>query len=375
MVSLLLSLGAVGMLGVSVLCPCLAWTVYAWQRRHLRKQARPDQRESSIPSRIDIVIPAFNEAVSIGSTLAAVHASVKSLRAHFGDSAPETFVRVAADGCTDETGNIARRYPPVTVLESQVNKSKWVTLTSILATSTADWIIFVDAGALWPETLLTDIVKRIGEEPRAFAVAPAYRPSRGGWFTRALWRLETSLKTAETMCGGPISVHGATVAYKTSAAQEALIMLGDRPWLNDDVVLPLVLRSLLPDGRILYPVGEISDVGATHDRLDIGRRRRMLLGNIQWVRFLLAGVFERNPVAGLLASRRLFRVLWAYWIAFVLLGLALAFRSAVAPVVALSAAAWVVSGHVRQIGGAALVSLLTPLLILRSNGPLQAVWE
>src|ERR1035437_10046361 len=127
----------------------------------------------------------------------------------------------------------------------------------------------------------------------------------------------------ETACGGRVSLHGATVAYKTSLVKEALVHLGDRPWLNAHVVIPLTLRALSPEGIILYPVGEVPDAGARHDQLDLGRRRRMVLGNLQWARSLLVDCFRRNPVAGVVAGRRLFRVFWAYWVACFVLALAL----------------------------------------------------
>src|ERR1035437_1571724 len=157
----------------------------------------------------------------------------------------------------------------------------------------------------------------------------------------------------ETACGGPVSLHGATVAYKTSLVKEALVHLGDRPWLNDDVVIPLTLRALSPEGIILYPVGQVRDAGAELDRPDLGRRRRILQGNLQWVRSLLWDSCRRNPVAGMVAGRRLFRVLWAYWVACFIAALVLVWHGPRWPGLVILLALVLFSGSFRQFAGAA----------------------
>ena len=206
------------------------------------------------------------------------------------------------------------------------------------------------------------------------AIAPSYRPLKAGWLHQILWRLETALKRMEAHCGGPISLHGATVAYQTPLLQNALVSLGDTLWVNDDVVIPLTLRALYPKGVILYPVGEVRDAGMEPRRLDFGRRKRLLLGNLQWVRTLLPSYWRRNPVAGVVAGRRLFRVLWAYWIALIVFGLVLAFHFVVLPGAATVGVLMVASGSFRQLSGAALISLLAPFLIIQANRQPLGEW-
>lgn len=63
-------------------------------------------------SRVSIVIPAHNEATLIGNTL----------RRILADASPGEFdVIVVCNGCTDDTGEIARSFPGVRVLETHVS--------------------------------------------------------------------------------------------------------------------------------------------------------------------------------------------------------------------------------------------------------------
>ncbi len=376
MIAALLGIGAFGFLGLSVLCPILAITTYYFRRQ---KSSKDPSRLESLPSRrlsLEIIIPAHNEAPLISTTLESIQSSVQYLQA--GPATPRTpnvLVHVGTDGCTDPTPQIARQFAQVRVTEFHEKQSKWVTIKALLAESKADWVILVDVGTVWPRSFLRDFVGRIDRERNAIAIAPSYRPLGAGWLPRMVWQIETSLKRIEAFCGGPVSLHGATVGYKTALLDKVLTYLGDTLWLNDDVVIPLILRSLYPDGVIVYPVGEVQDAGIQQEKMDLARRKRMVLGNLQWVRRLLPDCFRLNPVAGVIAGRRLFRVLWAYWFVFVVLGLALAFHFIVLPGIAALGVLMVSSGSFRQLTGAAFISLLTPFLMMRSNALFQETWK
>ena len=171
-----------------------------------------------------------------------------------------------------------------------------------------------------------------------------------------------------------MSLHGATVGYKTAVVKKALARLGDTQWLNDDVVIPLTLRTLFPDGLILYPVGKVWDAGSHPKEVDLARRDRLLKGNLQWVRGLLPDYFRRNPVAGTVALRRLFRIFWAYWFAFAAAGLALAFPPIRLPGLAAVVILLAVSGSFRQVAVAALVSLAAPLAMIHPGWLRMGPW-
>ena len=171
-----------------------------------------------------------------------------------------------------------------------------------------------------------------------------------------------------------MSVHGATVGYKAEALKQVFAYLNGREWLNDDVVIPLTLRALFPQGVLLYPAGEVLDKGIAKDARDGPRRQRILTGNLQWAGYLLPDCFRRNPVAGLLAMRRLFRVLWAYWLALATLSLAL-INPFLAMGVSFLILGAIVFGSGRDLAQAARVSFLAPFHLAHNGNTLQGAWK
>jgi glycosyltransferase involved in cell wall biosynthesis len=376
MVQILLSLGIFGILGLSVLCPLLALSGYYFLHRKSEEKGFSGPNLTSVALRIDIIIPAHNESTHLGATLTSIKQSIHYLRTRPQNRpVPLIVIHVGADGCTDNTCQVVRRFPMVSLTRFEEKIGKWAVIKRMVEDSSSDWVMLVDAGTLWPERFLLDAFERICTRSKdIMAIAPSYRPQKAGWLHRMLWGMEITLKRLEAFCGGPVSLHGATVGYKTSFLKKALVSLGNTLWLNDDVVIPLTLRALYPKGVILYPVGEVRDAGVEQHQLDLGRRRRLLLGNLQWVRALLPSCLRRNPIAGLVAGRRLFRLLWAYWFGMIVFGLAMAFHFVVLPVIATLGVLMLASGSVRQISGAALISLLAPFLLVRANKYESGAW-
>jgi len=377
MILSLLMIGGFGLLGLSILCPFLALGAYYALQRGPPKTQPALSGLSSFPLRLEIVIPAHNEAALIGATLTSIESAIQDLQTHFPiQSAPQIMIHIGADACTDNTSEEAQRFGKVTVTEFAEKRGKWAVMKALVTDSSSDWIMLVDAGTLWPENFLSDFLRRVNNgENNVLAVAPSYRPQKANWIHRTLWRMETGLKQMEGYCGGPISLHGATVAYRTPLLKKALASLGDTQWVNDDVVIPLTLRALNPQGVILYPVGEVRDAGVEQIHLDIGRRKRLLLGNLQWVSALLPSCLRRNPVAGMVAGRRVFRMLWAYWLAMIVFGVALAFHFVILPGIVALGVLMASSGSARQITGAALVSLLAPYLIIQAARHPMGDWK
>lgn len=376
MIPLLFGISAFGFLGLSILCPLLALPGYYFCNKsaHGKKKLFGSSRSTS-PSSIDVLIPAHNEAAVIESTLMSIHRSIEHLLSYpFRGSPPSIKIHVGADHCTDSTSQIARQFSNVLVTEFREKRGKWTTLKTLCAASSAEWIILVDAGALWPIGFLKDLIQQISQRPDVIAFSPAYRPMGAGWLHHLSWAIEKVLKRVEVFCGGPVSVHGATICYNALTLKETLVYLGDTCWVNDDVVIPLMLRTLHPDGVILYPVGEIRDAGLQVNTLDVGRRKRLLMGNLQWLKTLWPCCFRQNPIVGIVAIRRLFRVLWAYWFALVALALVLSVHLLL-PAIVILGILMMISGSCRQLAGAALVSLLAPFRALQITPQWQENWK
>jgi hypothetical protein len=122
-------------------------------------------------------------------------------------------------------------------------------------------------------------------------------------------------------------------------------------------------------------VGEVRDAGIDQEHLDLGRRKRLLMGNMQWVSALLPSCLKRNPVAGVVAGRRIFRMLWAYWMVLIVVGVGMAFHFVVLPGIVGLGILMASSGSARQISGAAMVSLMAPYLMFQMNHEALRAWK
>ena len=124
---------------------------------------------------------------------------------------------------------------------------------------------------------------------------------------------ERQFKKIESLSGGPVSVHGATVFYKKDELIKALDSLKYKEnWKNDDVVIPMKLRSLFPYQTIFYLSNEFVRDSKYNKRTtnEFGRRKRMVIGNLEW---LIEGLCIENNTVFILSLRRIFKILWCYW--------------------------------------------------------------
>jgi len=117
-----------------------------------------------------------------------------------------------------------------------------------------------------------------------------------------------------------------------------------------------------------------ADIGARAE-VDLGRRQRMLHGNVQWARALLPSCFRSNPVAGIIAVRRLFRLVWIYWTLSLVVGLLLLVPALRLPLVGALILAGIFSSGFRQVAGAALVSLEAPFRLVFSRVNRKVAWQ
>lgn len=308
-------LGAFGVFGMTWLCPLLS-LIY----RSSQRSAQPNWP----PRSLEILIPAHNEENSITQTLGEVLKQAEECTRKSPNSVIQ--VRVGADACSDLTAEKSKQLGVSTEIFSF--QSKWKTLCALVATSQSDWVGFVDAETLWPKGFLKDLWDTRWSAP-LLGIAPSFGSDM-------FWNIERHFKLLETFSGGPVSVHGACVFYERLALQQALQLLEGTLWLNDDVVIPLTLRSLFPDRALAYYVAEsYAGLDPRHSQVNerhrnstqqdfktlLMRRRRIMAGNIQWVTKLLPGVIKNSPITAIIAARRVFRLFWAYWILFLVLGL------------------------------------------------------
>jgi glycosyltransferase involved in cell wall biosynthesis len=334
--SLLLAVGIGALFGATIGSP-----LFAASYARLAHRARRPASAGLERIRLEALIPAHNEEKVIAQTLDSLVAAAENLRAAHGDVF-EFAITVGLDHCTDETERRVREFAAssswcIRTFVNPANPGKWTLLQGLVGRTKADWIALVDSGSVWDAGLLVEAWPHL-RDGAVLGVAPSYVSRRGGLLEVLNWHLEQRLKRLENLAGGPVSVHGASVLYRLPPLQNALGELNDgTSWLNDDVVIPLTLRLGHPEGRIVYLTGGtdggwVSDVGVRAE-LDVEyrRRRRMAVGNLQWIRALLLPNLARDPRVTLVALRRVLRLFWAYWVLLAGLGagtlIALAARS------------------------------------------------
>ncbi len=259
-----------------------------------------------------VLIPACQEETKLAATVESIREAAAA-----GGIALQVFV--GADSCTDRTEAIASAAGTEVIVFS--HRSKWKTLRALFVRSQpGDWVALVDAGALWPRELLQDLAVPLAD-PGLLGIAPAYFPCNASRLERGLWALEANWKCWENRAGGPVSVHGATVFFRgevLAGVFSYLDKIAFDTWLNDDIAIPFAARILYPRARLLYWCPQdirrrISDSGLHEEGPQWGRRRRMMVGNFQWILGLWPRALFASPFAALLALRRIGRIFWAYW--------------------------------------------------------------
>src|SRR5437879_7844343 len=120
---------------------------------------------------ISVVIPAFNEAVRIGDTLA-------TTIAYLGKESPGSEMIVINDGSTDSTGEVIRKVAAVPrsvairLLENFPNRGKGVAVRSGLLSATKPIAVFFDADLSTPIDELPKIVEPIARDEVDIAFGP-----------------------------------------------------------------------------------------------------------------------------------------------------------------------------------------------------------
>src|SRR5438874_266510 len=161
---------------------------------------------------ISVVIPAFNEAVRIGDTLAVTIRYLKK-------ESPTSEVIVVNDGSTDSTGEMIRKVSDVPssvavrLLENFPNRGKGAAVRTGLSSATKPIGVFFDADLSTPIDELPKIVEPIasGEVDIAFGSRALdrklignrqpWRREQAGRVFNLIVRLATGLPFWDTQCG------------------------------------------------------------------------------------------------------------------------------------------------------------------------------
>ncbi len=346
------ALSLLGLSGLSLATWLVPVLVVAF---HGVKSRRDSRRE--LLSSLDILIPAHNESETLPKTIRTLLAAKRSSGNLFPGG-----IQIHV-GLSNWTGPDALHASQGSDRVLHIPESgKWTALVQLVENSRAQWIALVDSGSLWPPNLLIQLEDHF-RDSQVMGISPRYSPSGDSIFNKLFWWFEAQLKSLENSGGGPVSVHGATVFYRRNDLQAVLPYLAARTWMNDDVVIPLTLRTHHQTKKIIYrndvAVFDLPDKVINHEP---HRRRRILFGNAQWVRHLFPEVVRKNPLVAFISLRRIFRMMWAWWVAFGLLAVASI------PLTLNLVVPWTLTAI-------SLAAIVICLVSSRAIPPLQILWE
>jgi cellulose synthase/poly-beta-1,6-N-acetylglucosamine synthase-like glycosyltransferase len=302
----LLFISLVGFGGMTFLPAILSLLMYQFKKNIIRYPALPlIENKVSI---IEVLIPVHNQPE-------ALHATLKNLEKLI----LLENILVGVNACTDETLKVVSDFAVRSIKRSP--PGKWGMLKDLILTAKGDWLVIMDCGTLLPEDFFQKIDLQ-NSDSKILGFAPRYFPKKLTALQKAIWIFEGLLKKLENLSGGPVSVHGACVIYRRDALLKVMSSLNvQEAWLNDDVVIPLWLRFQNPYAKLVYRFDVCVDDFDIHTEIPSPQRReRLMKGNLEWISALWPQIIKSDLCLFTLSSRRIFRLLWAWWPTFFLAG-------------------------------------------------------
>jgi cellulose synthase/poly-beta-1,6-N-acetylglucosamine synthase-like glycosyltransferase len=281
--------------------------------------------------RVVVLVPAYNEAGSIGATLDGL----------MGQERPADRIVVVPNGCTDATAWEARKYP-VTVMELprlEHRKSEALNRAWAQYACDADVVVCLDADTVLPPNALAAWEREFAEEAGSLlgGSSSKFTMQDPGVLSR-LQKAEFATWTDTALRRGRTSVLAGTGCAINNAVLRQIAARDDRegPWVYtsqvEDFELTYRIRELgyicqvSPDVRAytdsmksikaLWGQRMKWQVGTVEDLLDLGVNRLTLRDWAQQAMGLL-GVFLKFlwvAVIVLAAALNVFHVIWYWWL-------------------------------------------------------------
>lgn len=286
----------------------------------------PKNTNNNRPGRVVVLVPAHNEADQIAAT-------IESL---LGQTRKPDLVVVVADNCTDDTVEIARRYP-VTVMETVDNSHRksgamnqgWARYCRYW-----DYVLTMDADTTLQPDTIEALLDRLTEDPELGAVCARYWAKEATGLAWRLQRLEYARydDTREIRNWRVQVASGAATIYRGPVLAKVVRWTGrPAPWddtsLIEDYGLTLDIKTL--GYRVSAAAGAevLTDTPATFREL-WRQRLRWGRGGIDEVRKRGWTAATRRDIAAywLFAFGGFMRVVWlAYFAGLLLLDIDLKF--------------------------------------------------
>ena len=220
-------------------------------------------------------------------------------------------VVVVCNGSDDGTEEIARQLaasdPRIQVLVSASNLGKAGAVNLGVAQSDADIIVFADARQTFAPDAVARLVEPFGDS--AIGVVSGNLVIRRTDLAsvegvRKYWGMEMWLRDAESRSGSVVQALGAIYAVRRALFQPVPANL-----ILDDIYVPLCIamsgyRVVMASDALGY------DVPAVDQRAEFARKRRTMVGNIQFIRVMPRALSPiHNPLFFRFVSHKLLRLL------------------------------------------------------------------
>jgi glycosyltransferase involved in cell wall biosynthesis len=132
------------------------------QVRTTRELDRKKQTDRGSHQAISVVIPAYNEAIAIGSTLEAI-------RTVLADCDLRSEILVVDDGSTDGTSQEVLRHPSVRLIQHPQNRGYGASLKTGIRQAQFDTVVIIDADGTYPCETIPELAAAIGSYDMAVA--------------------------------------------------------------------------------------------------------------------------------------------------------------------------------------------------------------
>lgn len=234
-----------------------------WLARHATP--RPAV-QGTLPGRVAAIVVACNEETRIRSRIENLRATELPVE-----------VAVCSDGSTDDTAAEARR-AGATVFEHPARRGKAACLSEAIAAMEAEIVVLADARQQFTPDTIPRLLRHFAD-PSVGAVSGILRigesVTSAGSGINLYWKMETSIREAESMLDSCIGCTGAVYAIR-----RRLFTPIPADTILDDVVIPMGIA--VSGYRVLYdPEAEAFDPQPLDPRLESRRKARTLAGNFQ----------------------------------------------------------------------------------------------
>ena len=231
---------------------------------------KPAIRDWTSPPSLCVVVAACNEEKRIGTRINNLLAS----------DYPSLRILVVSDGSTDSTAQrvIDIKNQKIQLIVSPNRSGKPACLNLALAQVTEEIVVFADARQRFATDTISRLVAhfsdpKIGAVSGSLEIDPSV--STTGQGVDAYWRLERSLRSAESKLDSCIGCTGAVYAIRRELFQTI-----PEDTILDDVVIPM--KIAMQGYRVIFePAALAIDPQPLEPKLECSRKTRTLAGNFQ----------------------------------------------------------------------------------------------